>query len=61
VALPCCEVTLSLNDLDYRWPCGFTRFDIAIWYPERRWFDEQDLGAIGRVLGHQVRQVRAHY
>lgn len=61
VPMPCCEATLSLNDLDYRWPCGFARFDVAIWNPERDWLEERDLAAIGAVLGHSVRQVRAHY
>jgi hypothetical protein len=59
--MPCCGTTLSLNDLDHRWPCGFARFDVAIWNPERDRFEERELAAIGAVPGHPVRQVRARY
>jgi hypothetical protein len=61
VLTPCCAAAHSLNDLDYHWPCGFARFDVPIWNPERDWLDERDLSAIGKVLGHPVRQVKAHY
>jgi hypothetical protein len=46
--------------LDYHWPCGFARFEIAIWNPERTWFDDEDLAAIAKALGHPVKQIRAH-
>ncbi|GAA3805678.1 hypothetical protein GCM10022206_50400 [Streptomyces chiangmaiensis] len=39
---------------------GFARFEIAIWNPERAWFSDKELTAIGDVLGHPVQQVRAH-
>ncbi|WP_030677653.1 hypothetical protein [Streptomyces cellulosae] len=51
---------VSLDALDYDWPCGFARFEIAIWNPERAWFSDEELTAIGHALGHPVQQVRAH-
>ncbi|MGI5170073.1 hypothetical protein ACQEU3_37550 [Spirillospora sp. CA-253888] len=60
VAVPCCGGETSLDALDYSWPCGFARFEIAIWNPDRAWFDDDELNAIGAALGHPVRQIRAH-
>jgi hypothetical protein len=39
---------------------GVARFEIAIWNPERAWFNDEELTPIGEALGHPVRQVRAH-
>ncbi len=60
VPLPCCGAEVSLNELDYDWPCGFAKFEIAIWDPERAWFTDEELTLIGQTMGHPVRQVRAH-
>jgi hypothetical protein len=42
------------------WPGGFARFEIAIWYPERQWFGDEELATVGDALGHPVKQIRAH-
>jgi hypothetical protein len=60
VTVPCCGAATSLDALDYDWPCGFARFEIAVWNPERDWFGDEDLAAFADVLGHPVRQIRAH-
>lgn len=60
VEVPCCGAATSLDLLDYDWPCGFARFEIAVWNPEREWFGDEELAAFAGVLGHPVRQVRAH-
>ncbi|OIJ65409.1 hypothetical protein [Streptomyces mangrovisoli] len=60
VVVPCCAGTTSLDALDYDWPCGFARFEIALWNPERAWLDDADLAAVATALGHPVRQIRAH-
>ncbi|GGX63608.1 hypothetical protein [Streptomyces fructofermentans] len=58
--VPCCGTATTLNALEYDWPCGFARFEAAIWNPARTWFGEEELTVIGEALGHPVRQVRAH-
>ncbi|MFI5689062.1 hypothetical protein [Streptomyces sp. NPDC051636] len=58
--VPCCATATSLNTLDYDWPCGFARFEIAVRNPERDWFTDEELTAVADVLGHPVRQTRAH-
>ncbi|MFG2563679.1 hypothetical protein [Streptomyces sp. NPDC048496] len=60
VQVPCCAAESSLDALQYGWPCGFARFEIAIWNPERAWFTGEELTTLAGVLGHPVRQVRAH-
>ncbi len=58
--LPCCGRTASLTDLVYDWPCGFARFEVEIWNPDRDWFSGDELAAIAEALGHPVRQIMAH-
>ncbi|SEE31288.1 hypothetical protein SAMN04490357_7634 [Streptomyces misionensis] len=60
VEVPCCGEDTSLDVLDYDWPCGFARFEIAIWNPERDWFRDEELATVGDTLGHPVKQIRAH-
>jgi hypothetical protein len=60
IEAPCCGGATSLDALNYDWPCGFARFEIAIWNPERAWFSDEELGALAKALGHPVKQVRAH-
>ncbi|MGW4890880.1 hypothetical protein ACWEQL_01220 [Kitasatospora sp. NPDC004240] len=60
VTAPCCGGATTLDALDFAWPCGFARFEIAVWNPERPWFDDEDLAALAEALGHPVRQIRAH-
>ncbi|WP_062349143.1 hypothetical protein [Herbidospora yilanensis] len=60
VRVPCCSGSTSLEDLRFDWPCGFARFEIAIWNPDRASFDDDELAALGAALGHPVRQIRAH-
>lgn len=57
---PCCDRACSLNELGYAWPCGFARFQIEIWNPEREPLTAEELAALGDTLGHQVHQVIAH-
>ncbi|GAA1233585.1 hypothetical protein GCM10009665_24870 [Kitasatospora nipponensis] len=60
IEAPCCGAESSLDALDYDWPCGFARFEIAVWNPDRGWFTDEELTRLADVLGHPVRQVRAH-
>ncbi|ATZ29054.1 hypothetical protein ACFZBM_31360 [Streptomyces lavendulae] len=60
IEVPCCGGSTTLDVLDYDWPCGFARFEIAIWNPERLWFGEGELTALADLLGHPVKQIRAH-
>jgi NAD-dependent SIR2 family protein deacetylase len=58
--VPCCGGKTSLDALRYDWPCGFARFEIAVWNPDHEWFSEVELSTVADALGHPVRQIRAH-
>ncbi|MCY9784288.1 hypothetical protein KIK06_10330 [Nocardiopsis sp. EMB25] len=60
VVVPCRGARTSLEVLDYDRPCGFARFQVTGWNPERDWFDEEETTAPAEALGHLVRQIRAH-
>ena len=60
VDMPCCGRRTMLDRLDYDWPCGFARFELAVWSPGRDWLTDQELSMVGQVLGHPVRQILAH-
>ncbi|MFF5257644.1 hypothetical protein ACFY4C_01765 [Actinomadura viridis] len=60
VQVPCCRAETSLDALDYDWPCGFARFEIAVWNPERTSFNDDELALLATALGHPVRQIQAH-
>ena len=57
---PCCDRRVMLNELEYHWPCGFARFELALWNPGRDWLPDEELFAIAQALGHPVRQILAH-
>lgn len=46
--------------LDYNWPYGCARIEIAIRNPDRLWFSEDELTALTDHLGHPVKQIQAH-
>jgi hypothetical protein len=56
----CCGRSASLTDLDYDWPCGFARFEIEIWNPDRDLFTDNELESVAQAIGHPVRQIIAH-
>ncbi|WP_155358264.1 hypothetical protein [Acrocarpospora macrocephala] len=60
IQVPCCGGQTALDALDYDWPCGFARFEIAIWNPDRGWFNDEELAALANALGRPVRQIIAH-
>ncbi|WP_405732503.1 hypothetical protein OG885_18045 [Streptomyces sp. NBC_00028] len=60
VSVPCCGAATTLDRLDYDRPCGFARFEIAVWNPETDGLGDEELAAVAEALGHPVRQIRAH-
>ncbi|MCQ9181141.1 hypothetical protein KMT30_19260 [Streptomyces sp. IBSBF 2953] len=59
VEVPCCGAATSLDALEYDRPCGFARFEIAAWNPDREPLDDGELADLGKALGHPVRQILA--
>lgn len=57
--MPCCKRFISLNDLDYFFPCGFASALISIFNPSQP-IDNKIRDAIENVLGTSVRIIEAH-
>jgi hypothetical protein len=57
VRVPCCGTETTLNDLVYNVPCGFARFRIRTWSPNRPALDDGELTRTGAALGCPVRQI----
>lgn len=57
VTVPCCGAATTLNDLVYNVPCGFARFRVRAWSPNRRVLGDEELARTGAALGCPVRQI----
>jgi hypothetical protein len=59
---PCCETTLSLNDLEYQWPAGFSRYVLEVRNPSLGGcLKPAQVARLESILGCELRQVLAHY
>lgn len=56
----CCRQELGFDELDYDWPCGFARFAIELWNPDRERFSSEELAELADALGHEVHLIVAH-
>lgn len=57
--LPCCLSYVSLHDLKYDWPVGFSRIILSIENPESALQTEQ-VHELKQIIGGKLRQVIAH-
>lgn len=59
VTVPCCNALIPLDTLEFDWPCGFARFEIAVANPARAdcQFSADELAHLAIILGHPVRQI----
>ena len=56
---PCCKKQISLNDLNYDFPCGFACCLICIYNPEQI-VDDKIINAVQSILGIGISIVEAH-
>jgi hypothetical protein len=61
VAMPCCAMATSLNDLRFMSPAGFARCGVEVLDPDRSWLAEEELIPLAEAMGCNVRQIFAHY
>ena len=59
VEMPCCRNIISLNDLNYYFPCGFACCLIQIYNPEQN-IEDEIIDVIQNILGSCVCIVEAH-
>jgi len=60
VITPCCGGTTNLNDLDYIWPAGFSRFCLEARNPNVADLDVQAVKRLESILGCQLRRIWRH-
>ncbi len=60
--VPCCGALVALDALEFDWPCGFARFEIAVRNPAREQyeFSVEELDALAVILAHPMRQILTH-
>ena len=56
---PCCKKQISLNDLNYNFPCGFACCLISIYNPEQI-VDDKIIDELQNIYGIGVRIIEAH-
>ena len=70
VVMDCCGRSASLNQVlgSLTWPMAFARFSLRVetptraWTtPDQPWFTADEMGQLAALLGHDCRQVLAHY
>lgn len=59
IETPCCKKSISLNDLNYYFPCGFACSVISIFNPEQS-IENEIIDAVQSNLGISVHVVEAH-
>lgn len=57
---PCCGATVSVNELRYPWAAAFGSFVIDAMNPNAVGLPPEQLWAIGRSLGCEVREIAQH-
>ena len=60
VSVPCCGQSTSLNDLNYIWPAGFSRFVLEAMNPNVRQTTAEQDQALSETLGLGLRKIWMH-
>lgn len=62
VTMPCCSRSVPLTSLQFDWPAAFARFELSILDPGvGENLSKEQLAEFEKILGCELRQVRAHY
>ena len=60
VTTPCCRHSTTLNDLNYVWPAGFSRFVLEAMKPNIRQTTAEQDRALSEALGLKLRKIWIH-
>ncbi len=58
--VPCCNREMSLNELEYDFPCGFGKWEIDIWNPQGE-LTTEIIQELAKMSGVEVKVVKARY
>lgn len=57
---PCCKKKTSLNDLNYKWPAGFSKFVVCISNAQNE-LTKSELIKLQDIFGTTLKIIWAHY
>ena len=60
ITTPCCGHSTTLNDLNYVWPAGFSRFVLEAMNPNIKDTTEEQERALSEALGLPLRKIWMH-
>jgi len=61
IITPCCGAESSLNDLVYKWSAGFAKYVLKANNPSiPDWLGQSQVVKLERILGCNLRQIKAH-
>ena len=60
ILMPCCGLRTTLNDLQYHYPAGFTRFCIEVVNPSKD-LTQEELNILETTLNTKLRKIWSHY
>lgn len=60
ITLPCGDVADSLNDLDYDFDQGFSRFILDVMNPRIGQLDDSDISRLEEILGCRIKIIYQH-
>ena len=61
VNMPCCGALVSLNDIVFEWPMGFSRFIMQATNPNITDIDSKKIYMLEQILKCPIRVIWAHY
>lgn len=59
--VPCCNASVSLNELEYDFPAGFARFALEARNPGVQKVEADKIRRLEFLLGTRLREIWAHY
>jgi hypothetical protein len=57
---PCCRSSISLNDLDFGWPAGFSRFALDVLNPNVDDLEPAQIQALEKILACKLKRIWEH-
>ncbi len=62
INMPCCSNDVKTVSLKFKWPAGFSKFELSVMNPDiSEPLEENKLQALEKVLKCELKQIWAHY
>ncbi|BFM48756.1 hypothetical protein [Marinomonas sp. THO17] len=61
IKMPCCNAAVKTTDLEFKWPAGFSKFELSALNPDIEPLSKEQIAALSKILGCELREIWAHY